>query len=421
MKRSVLIAAVMIFALAAAPALRAEPESAWQPHYEAALEQAKAGGRDIFIVFTGSDWCRPGAVFKAKVLASPVFRSAAAGRFVLLEIDHPSVMSDARKELEKKNAKFKLWIANYPTVVLADSAGRVYGRLACAKETDPAAFLQKLAKLTEAKAARDREWELAEKCEGEEKAMHLGKGLDALEETLARQPDYNPIRDMIKKADPQDKTGYLARYQFSLNPIMEKTVWRLADEKKFEEAENQVAKLLANPRLTLLQRQELTAAQFALWQRWGKKEEALGALRKIIGIDPKSDMAAGAQGYLDYLQSAPVAVTDRWDGTVCGDPAVWVRDVTRTITRPGRYKISFEQKAGGDRLTIKEVVLLAGERELAADKHEGRADNSSGCYLLEVPELPAGATLTLRMTIRCGGWRNSNGKISVVRVEGTDR
>ncbi len=413
--------AACVLALVSAPALRVAADDAWQPHYEAALEQAKTSGKDIFIVFTGSDWCRPGAVFKSKVLASPAFRTAAAGRFVFLEIDHPSVMSEARKELEKKNAKFKLWIANYPTVVLADSAGRVYGRLACAKEADPAAFLRKLAKLTDAKAARDREWALAEKSEGEEKAMHLGKGLDALEDTLARQPDYNSVRDMIKKADPQDRTGYLARYEFSLNPVMERTVWRLADEKKFEEAENQVGKLLANPRLTLLQQQELTAARFALYQRWGKKEEALAALRKIISLDPKSDMADGARRYTDYIQSAPVPVTDRWDGSVCGDNAVWTRDVSRIITRPGSYKVTFEQKEGGDRLDIKEVVLLAGDREIAADKHAGRADNSSGGYLLDVTDVPAGGTLTLRMTTHCGGWRNSNGKITLVRVEGTDR
>ncbi len=421
-------AAAMLAALllaAGTPAYRAETPAAtpakaaaiaWQPHFEAALDESKVSGKDIFIFITGSDWCKPGVRFKTQVLDSTAFRQAAGNRFTFAVIDHPDVMTDARREAEKKNAKFTLWTNCYPAVALADPSGRVYGRIACAKETKPAAFLQKVARLQAVKAARDTEWELAEKSQGVERATHFGKGLDALDEDLARQKEYQPIREKIKKADPEDKSGYTARYAFNLNSIMEGQVWRLAGEKKFEEAETDLDRQLTNRCLTVTQRQGLTAAKFALYQRWERKEDALAQLKKIIELAPASDMAAGAKGYLDFLQSAPVPVTDRWDGSICGERAVWLINVTGTLSQPGTYKLCFTQKAGGDKLTISEAVLLCGDTELAADRHEGRADNSSGSYLLEVKEVPAGGKLTIRVTSRCGGWHNSSGEITISKV-----
>ena len=58
-------------------------------HFAEALERAKVLNADIVVLFHGSDWCRPGEVFKREVWDQKEFRRSLGKQFVLVSIDHP--------------------------------------------------------------------------------------------------------------------------------------------------------------------------------------------------------------------------------------------------------------------------------------------------------------------------------------------
>ena len=102
--------------------------------YDAALARAKASGRQMFVLFTGSDWCVWCKRLGEEVLSKPEFLDFATNAYELVELDYP--MEKPQPEAQKKRNQelaMKFKIEGYPTVLLLDSAEKVlytasYGR-----------------------------------------------------------------------------------------------------------------------------------------------------------------------------------------------------------------------------------------------------------------------------------------------------
>ena len=69
--------------------LPAEGPAAWFGDLAAAQAQARATGRPLVAVFSGSDWCAPCVVFEREVFAQPAFAAFARNRLVLAHFDYP--------------------------------------------------------------------------------------------------------------------------------------------------------------------------------------------------------------------------------------------------------------------------------------------------------------------------------------------
>ena len=133
------------------------------------------------------------------------------------------------------------------------------------------------------------------------KAGRLGQGLDRMDIGLGPKEIYKPILEEIRKADPNDKSGYIGKYTFSSEKLVDLALAK-ADKKEFAEADKEFAKWDANPRLSAKQKQELQAARFALYQRWPeKKPELAPLLEKMRDIDPNSELGRAAANYLEQL------------------------------------------------------------------------------------------------------------------------
>ena len=87
----VLSALLMILSIVAPKSTLANPidESAWTTDVIAALAAARAEGKDLLLLYTGSDWCPPCIKLEEEVLSKPEFISAAAEKFVLVKLDFP--------------------------------------------------------------------------------------------------------------------------------------------------------------------------------------------------------------------------------------------------------------------------------------------------------------------------------------------
>ncbi len=107
------------------------PSLPWLRSVSEAKAKAKAEGKDLFINFTGSDWCGWCTRLDQEVFSHVVFQEAAQKEFVFLYLDFP--MSDEAKakvvEPEVVEAiRESLGVKGFPTIVLADADGNPYGR-----------------------------------------------------------------------------------------------------------------------------------------------------------------------------------------------------------------------------------------------------------------------------------------------------
>lgn len=120
---------------------------AWVTDLEAAKKTAAQDGRDLFINFTGSDWCGWCIRLDKEVFSHKEFVDEASKKFVFVMIDFPKDKPQS-KELKATNDKLakQYQVDGFPTIILADAEGKTYGTTGY-EEGGPKAYLDNLAKI----------------------------------------------------------------------------------------------------------------------------------------------------------------------------------------------------------------------------------------------------------------------------------
>jgi len=128
-------------------ALPAAEASGWTTDYKAALEQAKADDRRVFLFFTGSDWCSWCKRLNKEILSTPEFQKFAGDKLVLVELDFPKAKSQSGA-VKSQNAKLaqQFKIEGYPTVIVLDSTGKKVGELGY-QQGGPGPFIEAIGKM----------------------------------------------------------------------------------------------------------------------------------------------------------------------------------------------------------------------------------------------------------------------------------
>jgi len=92
-------------------------------------------------------------------------------------------------------------------------------------------------------------------------------------------------------------------------------------------------------------------------------------------------------------------------------------DITKHISAPGQYVITFQDTRGAHRLDIRSTQLLQNETVIATDEHEGitGATSKNNTYVLTVAQHTPGDKYALRATIRSDGGSDSNGEIYLTK------
>jgi hypothetical protein len=270
--------------------------------FTAALDRAKSSNAAIAVLVRGSDWNRPGEI-AAKTWNDPRFLSSLGSGVLLLDLDRKENPSDADKALAKLNEKGNPQVRSIPAIALYDSQGRLAGSYSGSVEIDSAGgLLPATKKLLAAVRERDEFWKSAKGASGMMKAGRLGQGLDRMDIGLGPKGIYKPVLEEMQKADPEDKSGYVGKYTFVPEKLVDLALEK-AEKKEFAEAEKEFSKWEANPRLSNKQKQQLQAARFALYQRWPEKKASLKPLlEKMRDIDPKSELGQAAENYLQLLE-----------------------------------------------------------------------------------------------------------------------
>jgi thioredoxin-related protein len=134
--RLILSAAVIGLLATTAPAFAgddaAEGESKiWYADYDKAVEAAKAQNKNLFVDFTGSDWCSWCIKLHEEVFAHPEFLEPIRKSFVLVALDFPRG-EEAKSKVPnpERNAALqqKYDVRGFPTILLITPEGEVFGR-----------------------------------------------------------------------------------------------------------------------------------------------------------------------------------------------------------------------------------------------------------------------------------------------------
>lgn len=140
-----------MFDLLAAVALAcpATIEHRWHDDFDVALAEARESGRDLLVDFTGSDWCHWCIRLDEEVFQHDAFFDAASEEFVLVALDYPNgAAARAAVPNPKRNAELrdKYGVLGYPTVLMVDVDGAVFGRMGY-QEGGPQAYVSTLRSL----------------------------------------------------------------------------------------------------------------------------------------------------------------------------------------------------------------------------------------------------------------------------------
>lgn len=116
----------------------------WYQDFNAASIQSGKEDKNIFLLFSGSDWCIPCINLKKDVLESEVFK-VASNHFVLMNADFPRKAIKDKEIVTQNDDLAEKYNPNgvFPLIVIIDPNGEKIATLQYDRET-PEQFLEKL-------------------------------------------------------------------------------------------------------------------------------------------------------------------------------------------------------------------------------------------------------------------------------------
>ena len=124
----------------------------WADSYAAARTEARASGKDLVVVFSGSDWCAPCIKLEREIWSDAEFQRLAPESFLFYRADFPRKKENRLPEdlsavngdlAERYNSR-----GAFPLVVVLTPDGELLGQAGYEK-IEPAAYLRKLEAFTE--------------------------------------------------------------------------------------------------------------------------------------------------------------------------------------------------------------------------------------------------------------------------------
>jgi len=304
MSRAILRSATLV-GLLILHVVKAEAGGNWLTRLDEAKRLAATSGKDLFILFTGTEWCAACTDFERAVLSQSEFVRRAEP-FILVKLEFPSSDEGLPPERQKDYIAWRerYGIRVFPTVLLTDVSGRPYavtGHIGLAAGD----YIRHLGTLRQAHDHRDAALSKAMNAQGIEKARHLDVALSAVREAFDKsytelQGDmlvrfYHLEIDQILALDPTNAVALRDKYRDLLDADTEwdrvaEIYARFATAMK-EEGANAALKLvdreLKRARSDELRKRSRRTRLFYL--EWGdRNEEALACATDLAKDDSNS-------------------------------------------------------------------------------------------------------------------------------------
>ena len=348
--------------------------------------QAKVNEEGYILFVYGDGWDKRAKEQMTALYNAPEIVKA-AGNSVMMLVPLPESLDDTRKAtLEKTMGKLALPHVHskhsFPAVVMYDKAGRIYSWI-----SGPAMVYPEAARIartiTRRKAALQKQQQLmaaADKTKGEERANLL---LQACRVENLERPDR--VQQLIKEADPEDKSGCLAALNFHNNPLGDKV-----KDMKLADILVEMDKAIANPLHTVQQKQNACAF-------------TIGTIRRRVGSGGSDLIRKYA---LQMKQLNPTSVLGQSADIVIRDWATGLQFVRGwspqslpmqgvptellgklPIGPAGKYEVRFEPSGGRNHARVTRVALYDGDTLISEDTRGITLTSPASYYVTAEQEL----------------------------------
>ena len=270
---------------------------------EEGIQKAKSAGKDLFILFTGNDWCHHCIMLDQKILQKQEFAEALSQDFVFVELVFNSEDTVEQKE---RNARLRKLQDHYltpsvPTAVLADSDGKPYAFITgYEKGTEPQGYLKLISAAQIAKSKRDTLLTAAAQESGTTRACLLNDALESIASQLGtidergEEPLLHFYGDVVQEIlDLTENQGKIANKYITLR--RQRDAWItdhavLEKLKSFQSSEDyaggirlitQALKTTKNPEVRW--ELELTREVYLEWD--DQFEQALAHCQRLLAIE----------------------------------------------------------------------------------------------------------------------------------------
>lgn len=367
-------------ALVAAPVAQAAQVA---QNYDQAKSMATEDGYILFIY--GKGWDKKGDMQCRRLMAEPAIQKAAGNAVMILAplLQFPDDAAKAEMkavagDLAYPSASLKI---SYPAIVMYSKTNRRYAYI-CGPDVvknDVKAIAARMEKHLKALRTQEALLAKAEGAQGGEKAKLLFEASHVQD-----AEGIDKVINEIKKADPEDKSGYVAAQEynngFQKDPDAAATL---------EEVLARLDKVIADPRYTAEQKQKTCAYAIGCIRRKGGYNQA-ELMQKYLDQMPKfgpdtlltKTVPVIKRDWITGLQYA-----EGWNGgNMPMNDKPTELEGKLPIAAAGTYSIEFAPKGGRNKAVIKRVALYDGKKLIAEDKTEKTiADKGDRVYKLTAP------------------------------------
>lgn len=185
----------------------------WLQDFDQAKRQAAESRKDILLLFAGSDWLASSQRLAQQVLLTEQFPRQVGNRYELVLVDFPRTVSQRKKvDNPARNVQLKQYfgIRGFPSLVLADEAGRPYAHLQY-QDGDFNDFMRTLEACRTFRVDRDDLFARVTAHSGEAKLAALEQAVQLLDQLDLRSyygPTFRQWYLEARQADPRNEQGY---------------------------------------------------------------------------------------------------------------------------------------------------------------------------------------------------------------------
>lgn len=278
------------------------------PTFVEAAKQAKAKNIPFAVYIHGSSWHRASQIFGEKIWESSEFHQELKNPVILTQIHIKQHLDKeaAKKETESHKGWNAKTVRSYPAVQIYGPDGHLL-KTYLGRElrilTKPASLANHINYIAGLSNKRSTILtHLAEVREKKETQKEINLLTSLIELPLNNEPK---IIDQLKKADPNDTSGWQARLSFR-NWEFVRQITGLINNKKADEALTKVNAMLDRKQHTDTQQCLILGAKGKTLVALGRLPEAWSVFQQAYQIDPKSPDAKAMLRYGIRVAGAPL-------------------------------------------------------------------------------------------------------------------
>ena len=270
-------------------------EGQWQTDFEVAKKQATSRGKDLFVNFTGSDWCGFCIAIKEQIFTQKVFLEGVRDNFILVEIDFPQSreQDEALKE-QNERLRVSFGVEGFPTLFLVDSNGKPYGHIPNQPGITPGQFVAQMESHRGLRIKRDEKFAEADHKKELDRAKSLHAGLEILDDEIVDR-FYGDIIDEIVLLDKKDTLKRAAGRTFekSMGKLREE-ITALARDGDHDAIEKKIDSFVSEKKLKKEQKQAALMLKLGIFGP-DQLDEVIIFLAEVVKLNPESRQGREAE------------------------------------------------------------------------------------------------------------------------------